>query len=539
MAFISDFLAGHAEFAVFLCLGLGFLAGQIKIGTFRIGATVGTLLVSLLIGNLTAFSIPDQLKSTFFIMFTFVLGYESGPMFFSSLRSSGLKAVVLAAFYGLVTFAAVLIVCKVMGYDKGTAAGLIAGAQTQSSVLGTVKGNEASAAAATLAYAVTYIFGTAGVIFFVKKIAPALMRTDLQKAVKFHTDRAGGADLKENSVPAASLQLRAYIIGEMSSYAGRTVAEAEAAHAGLQIAKILRRGEEIPLGEECLLQSGDVIAVIGASKVLNRFDNDGLTETDDPAGLQFSLTSAELIVTAEDPSSLRAVLDQGGVLIREILRGGKPVSITERVQRGDWLKITGPEKSVRAAVRQFGYVRNTGDAADIPFFCLAIALGIIIGSFYIDLNNVPLSLGASGGALVLGLISGWIHHRHPRYCYLPGSARWFMRSMGLNLFIAVTALNAATALGAAIGWHCIPLVLSGAAVTLLPHIASVLFGHRVLKMDPVDVLGGVCGSGTCTPALNALCDDTGSTAFSASYSPAYAVGNILLTIVGIAVSLIL
>lgn len=114
-----------------------------------------------------------------------------------------------------------------------------------------------------------------------------------------------------------------------------------------------------------------------------------------------------------------------------------------------------------------------------------------------------------------------------------------MRSIGLNLFIAVTALNAAKALGQAIGWHCLPLLAVGAVVTLAPMTVSLLFGHRVLKMDPVDVLGGLCGSSTSTPALNALAEETESAAFTSCYSPAYAVGNILLTVAGILLSLLL
>lgn len=540
MELICTYLAEHPEFTVFLCLGLGYLAGKIKIGTFRLGATVGTLLISLLVGQLASFSIADQVKSTFFIMFSFVLGYESGPAFFSNLRSSGLKAVLLALFYCTATFLTVLGVCLVMGYDKGTAAGMMAGAQTQSSILGTVKGDEAANAAATVAYALTYIFGTVGVIVFVKKIGPAMMRVDLNRAVKSKVDASGGPNLAESTTQAAAIQVRAYVVEAASSCVGKTVAEAECRAGGaMQIEKLFRGGQELPLTQDSVLQAGDVIAVIGKTSAITVFDDDHLTETADPVYLQLTLSTVELIVTAEDTAHVRDVLDHGGILLKKHLRDGKTLGADKTIETGDRLLITGPEHAVRSAVQQLGYIRDTGDVADIPFFALAIALGIIVGSCSVDFNSVPLALGASGGALVLGLISGWINQKHPKHCYIPSGARWFVRSMGLNLFIAVTALNAAKALGPAIGWHCIPLVLAGAVVTLLPHAVSLLFGHRVLKMDPVDVLGALCGSGTCTPALNALSEDTNSAAFASSYSPAYAVGNILLTVVGILLSLML
>lgn len=540
MEFISTYLSGHAEFAVFLCLGLGYLAGRIRIGAFRLGATVGTLLVSLLVGQLAPFSISDQLKSTFFMMFTFVLGYESGPAFFSNIRSSGLKSVLLALFYGAVTFVTVLAACTLLDFDKGTAAGLLAGAQTQSSVLGTVKGDETANAAATVAYALTYIFGTVGAIVFVKKLGPAMMHIDLAQAVKNKTDAAGGPALEEKTTLAAAVQVRAYVVEADSACVGRTVAELEdRADGPLQIEMLLRQGKEIPLEEQCTIQAGDVITVIGRANAINVFDNDRLTETTDPAALQLKLSTVELIVTAEDTSDISSLLDRSGILLKGIVRNGKPVPAGEPIRTGDRLMLTGAEHAVRSVVQQLGYIRDTGDAADMPFFSLAIALGIILGSFALDFNNVPLSLGASGGTLVLGLISGWINQKHPRHCYIPSGARWFVRGAGLNLFIAVTALNAAKALGSAIGWHCLPLLAAGVVITLLPMAISLLFGHRVLKMDPVDVLGGLCGSGTSTPALNALSEETESAAFASSYSPAYAVGNILLTVAGILLSIIL
>lgn len=540
MEFISTYLASHAEFAVFLCLGLGYLAGRIRIGAFRLGATVGTLLVSLLVGQLAPFNISDQLKSTFFMMFTFVLGYESGPAFFSNIRSSGLKSVLLALFYGVVTFVTVLAACTLLDFDKGTAAGLLAGAQTQSSVLGTMKGDEAANAAATVAYALTYIFGTVGAIVFVKKLGPAMMHIDLAQAVKSKTDATGGPALAEKTTLAAAVQVRAYVVEADSACVGRTVAELEdRADGPLQIELLLRQGKEIPLEEQCTIQAGDVITVIGRANAINVFDNDRLTETTDPAALQLKLSTVELIVTAEDTADIPSLLDRSGILLKDVVRNGKPLPAGEPIHTGDRLMLTGPEHAVRSVVQQLGYIRDTGDAADMPFFSIAIALGIILGSFALDFNNVPLSLGASGGTLVLGLISGWINQKHPRHCYIPGGARWFVRGAGLNLFIAVTALNAAKALGPAIGWHCLPLLAAGVLITLLPMAISLLFGHRILKMDPVDVLGGLCGSGTSTPALNALSEETESAAFASSYSPAYAVGNILLTVAGILLSILL
>ena len=67
--------------------------------------------------------------------------------------------------------------------EAGEAAGIIAGALTQSAVLGTadsslkevLSGTQLAQAQSNMAvaYALTYVFGTAGVIIFIRNIVPA------------------------------------------------------------------------------------------------------------------------------------------------------------------------------------------------------------------------------------------------------------------------------------------------------------------------------------------------------------------------------
>ena len=76
------------------------------------------------------------------------------------------------------------------------------------------------------------------------------------------------------------------------------------------------------------------------------------------------------------------------------------------------------------------------------------------------------------------------------------------------------------------------IVLIGALVSLIPHILSVYFGKYVLKLEAVDIIGSLCGAGTITAALNAITEENGSSIFALSYTPAYAVGNILITVLG-------
>ena len=66
-------------------------------------------------------------------------------------------------------------------------------------------------------------------------------------------------------------------------------------------------------------------------------------------------------------------------------------------------------------------------------------------------------------------------------------------------------------------------------VAVVPHLAALLFGRHVLKMNPVILLGACAGAGTVTAALRAIQDEAQSKLPVLGYTVPYAIGNILLT----------
>ncbi|MBT9071972.1 aspartate-alanine antiporter, partial [Lactobacillus delbrueckii subsp. bulgaricus] len=140
--------------------------------------------------------------------------------------------------------------------------------------------------------------------------------------------------------------------------------------------------------------------------------------------------------------------------------------------------------------------------------------------------------GEGGGALFLGLFFGWYQEKHANIGNIPGPVRWVFKSLGLNLFIAVVGLQAGSDFVSALvkmGWK---VLIIGAIISILPHFITLLFGRYVLKLNAIDNIGSLTGAGTITAALNAINEETGSSLFALSYTPGYAVGNILLTILG-------
>src|SRR6476659_9441046 len=188
-----DALAGvlrhHPEVTFFLVLGIGYAIGKVKLGSFTLGAVTGTLLAGVLVGQLRV-QLPGEVKQCFFLLFLFAIGFRTGPQFFRGLRSDGLVHAALAAIVATCGLVVAYVISKAFDYDAGTAAGLVAGALTESAAIGTAMDTisrldapEATRTAMAnnipVAFAVTYLVGMTGAAWVLSQLAPKLMRVNL------------------------------------------------------------------------------------------------------------------------------------------------------------------------------------------------------------------------------------------------------------------------------------------------------------------------------------------------------------------------
>jgi putative transport protein len=193
------------------------------------------------------------------------------------------------------------------------------------------------------------------------------------------------------------------------------------------------------------------------------------------------------------------------------------------------LRLTGPEPALQRAGQAFGYVERPSSATDVVFVGLGIFFGGLFGLLSIHVGNVPLSLTASGGALVMGLLFGWLRSVHPTFGRIPEAALWVFDTLGLAVFIGVVGLGAGPGFVEGLKRTGPSLLVVGFLVAVTPHVAALLFGRYVLKMNPVILLGACSGAGTVTAALRAIQDEARSKLPVLGYTVPYAIGNILLT----------
>lgn len=545
---LLQFLASNPLAVLLLCLAAGFALGSVRIWRLPSNTTLATLLVSAAAGLLfrrfgAAVAYPDTLRSLAFAFFSFALGFSAGPGFADTVRREGLPAFMrqgaLSLCYATLAGLTAIAAAKAIGIPSRSAMrGLLAGALTQTTIL-----DPASMAdsAATVAYGVSYVVGLAAAIVFVQALAPRILGVTTRAAVKRHLDESGAAFGNDAGfvIPARTIQLRAYRVRSGTPLDGGTVAATEAVSPGsFEIAAIYRGGAELAgLSQETRIAAGDILVAVGDRRVLSDLPLERVEETVDDRYLSAELAMADVVLA--DDADGRAILDDlssRGLLLRSALRDGRPLpaSRLSAIRAGDVLQVAGIARAVDGFARAHGYKRDDGAPSDLLSLTLAIGVAALLGA--ISLGGV--SLGTGGCSLLLGLFCGCVNRRHPNIAHLQGSAIAFMRSLGLNVFIAALALGTASkavseeAASSAASPPIIAIALAAMAIALVPLLGTLLLGRLALRLGPVPLLGGLCGGATCTPALNALEEETGSSAFTAAYTIPYVVSNILLTLLG-------
>lgn len=546
---VSDVLKSAPEIAVFLALSLGYLIGKIKIGSFTLGATAGTLLIGLVIGIMAPdLEIPSLIKAIFFALFIFAVGFRTGPQFFQSFDRRMIKQIVLTIVVTVAGLICVIIAAKILKFDAGMAAGLGAGGLTQSAIIGTAGdaigrlGLDAAEAKrlqsnVAIGYAVTYVFGTIGIIFLARDIAPRVLGIDLKAAsAEYERTASGGrAQLKPGQFEVPLLRdVRAYKVGPA---AGRTVAQIEQDLGDRCVIEYMRRADkEVHLEPSTVLEVGDALLIAGRME--------GLLAAATKVGAEIVGTelagvgdAVDVVVTNRDMVGKKlSDLDTQaarGVFLRRIVRGGAEIPIRADVElrRGDTLTLSGASRDVVRVGKLLGSLGRPSEKTDLFYCGIGIVLGTLLGLVSVKIAGIPVTLGAGGGVLVAGLVFGWLRSLQPTFGNFPGPVQTVFSDLGLNGFIAVVGLGAGPSAVSALKQTGIGLFLAGIAVTLIPAIIGLFLG-KLMKMDPVVLIGALCGARSANPAIGAVTDAAESSAPAVGFTVPYAIANVLLTVWG-------
>ena len=554
MSQLTDFLVEYPELTVFLTIAIGYLIGSVKIGDFSFGPVAGSLFAGLLLGQLAEIPIAAMAKSYLFLLFLFGIGYSAGPQFLMALRRGGAQPVLVALVCtgtGLVT---TYVVARLLGLDPGYAAGLLSGGLTQSPAIGSageaiarlpLEADEIKLMTAHVAvgYAVCYVVGSAGAIWFCSYMAPKLLGIDLQ-AEAVELGRSLGIDDTASGVESGyrQFQLRAYRTPAGAPIVGQTLAEAERRFADQRLFVLrLRRGDRVLDADGTLVvEAGDVLAISGPRAAVLEHLSSKAEEVEDAALLDIPFQASRIVFSNSDLAGqeLRAIAANPwarGLYLKSMRRGGQgiPVAPGIALEAGDVLEVIGPEDLLAKAISNLGRELKPSQATDFVVLGLMVFFGGLIGVLMrFSVFGVEVGLGTSVGALLAGLLTGYLRTRHPFFGRIPDGAVALMTSLGLASFIAMVGLQAAPSLIPAIREVGLVLPIGGFVVAIAPLLAGLLFGRFVLGMNPVLLLGAIAGAQTSTPSMAAVQARSGSPLPVLGYTPAYPVAQIILTLWG-------
>lgn len=565
MEWVIHLLRQHSELAIFLTIAAGFWIGKIKVGQFSLGIVTSVLLVGVLVGQLDI-TIEEPVKSVFFLLFLFAIGYKVGPQFFRGLKKDGLPQVGFAVLMCVGCLVITWILALIMGYNAGEAAGLLAGAQTISAVIGvaddTINGLNISTEQKNnminiipVAYAVTYIYGTAGSAWVLSSLGPKMLGglEKVKAACKELEAKMGTSEADEPGFEHARrpVVFRAYTIENNWFGNGKTVEQLESyfiSQGKRLFVERMRHNHtiinEILPGQ--LLQKGDEVVLSGRREFAIGEEDWIGEEVIDPQLLDFPVEVLPVMIHKKPYANqklefIRKQPFMHGVSVRRIKRAGIdiPVFAQTMVNSGDTLELVGLKKEVETAAKQLGYIDRPTNATDMVFVGIGILIGGVIGALAIHIGGVPISLSTSGGALIAGLVFGWLRSKHPTFGQIPESSLWVLNNVGLNMFIAVVGISAGPSFIQGLKEVGPMLFIIGILATSLPLLLGLILARYVFHFHPALALGCTAGARTTTAALGAIQEAVGSETPSLGYTVTYAVGNTLLIIWGVVIVLLM
>ncbi len=502
---------------LFVVAAIGYLLGRIQVFGFRLGIAA-VLFVGLAIGSLDPeMRVPDIIFQFGLIVFVYTVGLAGGPGFVAALRRKGVRDNVLIL--GMIVLAAGLVIVAAAAFDLGGGqrAGLFAGSLTNTPALAAVlqyltetvpaAGLDQAIAQPVVAYSVAYPMGVLGMILAIYV---------LQRVWK--TDYAAEAhELRDLGVVGEELQdLTVRVTRELG---GATVADLMKMPVFQHVlfGRLLRHGHQTVVNGSTALAPGDEVSVIGADDDVARV----IAHLGEPSKEKLMLDRAELdfrrIFVSSHQSigrrigELRLSERFGGVVTR-VRRGDVDLLADPQMvlEPGDRVRVVAPRGNMAAATKFFGDSYKALSEIDVGVFGLGIALGLLLGLVPIPLPGATFKLGLAGGPLVAGLVLGALGRTGGVVWQLPYNANLTLRQAGVILFLAGVGTRSGYSFASTFDDGGLTIFMVGAMVTCVVAVATLVVGHKLLKI-PMSLLTGMLAGLQTQPAVLAFAGEQAGT----------------------------
>lgn len=484
----------------------GTALGNIKIFGVSLGVTF-VFFTGIIAGHFGLTIDPDMLalaQNFGLILYIYSLGVQVGPGFFSSFKQGGIRMNLLALLLLLAGSLLAMVFHWTTGISGADTVGLLAGAVTNTPMLGAGQqailqidpSNTADANSMAMACAVGYPFGLIGMIACVMILRAALAPKGTKKNAEASSDNTFVSE---------------YQICNPAIF-GKSIMELRQ-HADCQfvISRVWKNGTLIIPTSETILEENEHVLVISGKKDIekikalfgHRENVDWNKEDIDWNAIDSQLVSRKVLVTKTEHNGVKLgdlrLRNSYGINITRVNRAGIDLlpNRSLRLQLGDKLTIVGESRAVENVSQILGNEAKSLNTPNLLYIFIGIILGLVLGSIPIAIPGMstPIRLGIAGGPIIVGILMGAFGPRFHIATYTTRSANLMLRQFGLTIYLAGLGLSAGAGFFETVfSAEGIKWIIISISLTMVPVLAVGFIAAKFFKTSYADNVGMLCGS---------------------------------------------
>lgn len=491
------FLADSPILLLFVILAIGTVLGQIKVRGISIGPAA-VLFTALALSAVHAeLALPEAIGTFGLALFAYCIGITAGPSFFSSLRT-GARPVAMVFGILLALGALTVGVGRLLGFDRGTIAGLYAGATTNTPALAAAIERLGGGPEPTVAYSLSY---AGGVLLLLAATAYAL---------RTRGEGDAASDGPDTTIVNATIKV--------TRDNALSVSELTYTPYGRVLFSRFQRGDgEIDVSQGgTVLTIGDRVLAVGPQRAIEHVTKQLGRRSKVHLDEQRHDIDFRRIVLSEKRFFGRTVGElelwqRFGARPTRVRRADHDFLATDGfvLQAGDRIRVAAPREQMGSVATYLGDSEH-GSADINPLgLALGLAVGLAFGALPFVLPGLgPLALGSAAGPLIIGLVLGRLQRTGPVVWSLPHQAAEVLTQLGLLLFLAYAGGRAGSAFVKALETPLgLKVIGAGVIVSGLHALALVLIARFILGLGGPRLAGIIAGSQT-QPAVLAFANSS-------------------------------
>lgn len=519
---IADAAAENPVLLVAILLGMGSLFGEVKVRGIGLGPAAVLFTALALSASDPDLVLPAIVGTLGLALFAYTVGLAAGPSFFGLLKR-GSRVIVYTAIVLVVAGAVTAGLSHLAGLDGGLAAGIYAGAITNTPALAAA-GEQIPGEGPVVGYSLTYLYGVLGML----GAATLALRS-----------KSGPEPQEDPHIITRNVRVErsdlTTIGALMDSYGGR-----------VKFSRIMRgdepghEGELDVATEDTVPKPGDILTVVGDPDTVGHVTVDlGHTSTValdmDRRRVDFRrLTVSDPKVSGIKIADLRLERTYGATATR-VRRGDVDLLATDDLPLliGDRVRVVAPRDKMAEVATFFGDSETRASHVNAAGLGLGMSIGILFGLLRWPLpGGTTFSLGVAGGSLLVGLVLGRTMRTGPIVWSLPAPVSSAIGQLGMLLFLAYAGSTAGPAMKNAFGDDEVWLILGiGVVITTSVGAAMLLLGRMVGKLDAPMTAGTIAGTATQPAVLAQANAASGSPRVNLGYALVYPAAMIVKVIV--------